>query len=509
MHDHYDYIIIGGGSAGCIVAGRLSEDPSIKILLIEAGPVVVNENRVLQPARFGELIGSELDWGMEGFPKGRMLGGSSAMNACVYMRGSPDDYNDWPAGWRYEDLLPYFKKAEDCSFIPAAYLHSSRANRGFNGPVKLSVAGNNGQHICETTKAFLVSCQELGYDYMPDINNRPTQKGVSLHQYNIHKGARQSMNVAYLHNRPNLTVLTHTQVNRLLIKGRKVVHIETVDGREFSAGKEVILAAGAINSPVILMKSGIGPENNLRKMGLSTLIDLPVGQGLQDHMMSPVVFKTDELWAFDAGNFSDPGIQASLFARSGPEAKKNDIQITILAGITKQISQFIRKTSGGAKMNFPESGFVIFPVIGLPRYRGHVSLSGNLKNSRPHIHYRGFTDEIDTEVMVASVRIIRDMVKQPALCALGAKEIINPHIPHPPESDAYIHSYIRNASSQGHMSCTCAIGKVVNEQLLVYGLENLRVVDSSIMPSMINVNVHNTVIAMAEKACDLIGTLRA
>ena len=504
MQKIYDYIIVGGGSAGCIVAGRLSEDPSVQVLLIEAGPSVDHEAKVSQPARFGELIGSELDWGIRGFPRGKMLGGSSAMNACVYMKGNPNDYNDWPDGWKYEDLLPYFKKAENCSFLSKKHIESSRTYRGFEGPVKLSLAGNNGQHICETTKAFIASCQDLGYEYVSDINNGTIQKGVSLHQYNIHNGIRQSMSTTYLHKRSNLTTLTNTEISRLSIKGSKVIYIETVKGEKLKAGKEVILAAGAVNSPLILMKSGIGPENDLKKTGLRTLIDLPVGRGMQDHLMSPILFKTDKFWKFETGDFSEPGIQASLFARSYPKVNKNDIQISLLAGITDQIIQFMYSGGKTTKIKTPDFGFVIFPVIGVPTYRGLVSLSGNAANNNPEVHYRGLTNDVDKNVMIKSVRLTRELVKQSAFRALGAEEVINPSIPYLAESDHYINAYIRNASSQGHMCCTCAIGKVVNEQLFVNGMENLRVIDSSIMPSIVNGNIHNTVIAMAEKAYDLL-----
>lgn len=559
MSIEYDYIIIGGGSAGCVLARRLAENTSLKILLLEAGEEVKNSKEIECPALFGQLINTKLDWKFENYPRGKMLGGSSNMNACIYLRGDPKIIEMWPKGWKNKDLAPYFKKSEDCSVLPKEIIEYSKDNRGFSGPMKISLAGNNGISINHYTSLFIKACQELKFPYTADINNGKFQDGVSYHQFNTFKGKRYSTYVAYLKDRTdlkNLTILCNEQVKKIHFHNKEAVGVESVRGLMYRARNEILLCSGSIGSPWLLMLSGIGKKNELQKHNIQCIIDLPVGDNLQDHLMAPFLFKTNDNKGIDhdsyksmrqwmtskKGDLCDSGIQASLFTKSLPYLDKNDLQITFLAGIPEQIHNFMtlllhkdkfhqlpafinsclnvgnfnifpkalrnlsRKILNKNRMDIPSSGFCMFPVIGLPNSHGIIKLKSSDIKDHPIISYECNTDNEDKKVIINAVKIIRKIVKTSVFQQLGTEEIIDKSIPYHHESDEYIIEYTKRASSQGHVACTCPIGKVVDIDLKVKGIKKLRVIDASVMPTIVNGNIQSTIIAIAEKAADLIIT---
>lgn len=551
----YDYIIVGGGSAGCVVAGRLAaEDRNLNILLIEAGKKVTNNINIDCPALFGELINSELDWKFQNYPRGKMLGGSSNMNACVYLRGDPLIYDQWPDGWKSKDLIPYFIKAEDCSNLPEEIVRSSKFNRGFKGPMKLSLPGDNGENINPYTKLFVQACKELGFTYFSDINNGVFQDGVSYHQFNIYKGVRHSTYKAYLEGKPNLTILCNEQVVKINFVHNKAQSVKCLSGKIFKTKGEILLCTGSICSPWLLMLSGIGERKELESLGVPCLADLPVGSSLSDHVMAPFLFKTNKNWGINhdskrsrgqwkatkTGDLSDSGVQASLFTKSRSAIGRNDLQITFLPGVPERIHNFItlvlnkdkfknfpnsivsfmnmsnlkvlprsirnlgRFLLNRKKMNIPNSGFVLFPVVGLPYSQGKIRLKSRNINDYPDIIYHPFSDERDKNIMLDAVRLIRRIVKTSCFKELGVEEVIDKSIHYNPDSDDYILAYTQASLSQGHVACTCPMGKVVDPNLKVKGLEGLRVIDASVLPTMVNGNIQNTVIAIAEKSVDLL-----
>ncbi len=551
----YDFIIVGGGSAGCVLAGRLSENPLFSILLIEAGPKTQAENKILCPARFGDIINSELDWGFEDFTRGKMLGGCSNMNACVYMRGDPKALDEWPDGWKNKDLAPYFKKAEDCSNLPQDFLVNNKSERGFSGPMKLSFPGNNHKNENPLTEKFIQSCEEIGHPHTLDINNGLSQDGVSYHQFNVHNGERLSTERAYLKDRPNLKIICEEQVSKILFDHQKKAKgIECASGNVYCSNKEVIIAAGSIGSPWLLLLSGIGPKIHLEEVGVDLIHDSPVGTNLEDHVMTPFVFQCNQNLGIDhdstsareqweksrSGDLTDSGIQASLFLKSRLSSSKNDIQITFLAGIPEQIRNFMtlllnkkmiqtlppflakfmavekltwipprlrefgRSFMNNSKMNLPKYGFVMFPVVGIPSSKGSIRLKSKDYRVHPIITYEASKKTEDRMVVIDAVRELRKISNSSVFQDIGAEEVIDITIPFDSNSDEYILQYTSQTASQGHAACTCPLGKVVDNSLKVMGTQSLRVVDASIIPNMVNGNIQCTIIAIAEKAADII-----
>lgn len=509
-----NYIIIGAGSAGCVLAARLSEDPAASVTLIEAGgPDTAQAIHI--PAAFPQLFKSELDWdytsepepGLDGrrvyLPRGRMLGGSSSINAMVYIRGHRADYDEWAAqgatGWSYHDVLPYFRKSET----------NERGEDQFHGALgPLSVC--EGRSRNPLMDAFVAAGVEAGYPANPDFNGTE-QDGVGLFQNTQRNGMRCSAAVAYLHPamvRPNLHVVTNALTTRILFDGSRATGVEIMRNgalEQIHADTEVIVAAGAYNSPQILMLSGIGPAAELAAFQIPVVADLPVGDGLQDHPMVLMTWLTDQETLMTAltpdniallqtegrGPLTSNIGEAGGFFRTRPGLPAPDVQFH------------------AAPVMFYEEGlgiptahaFGYGPCVLKPTSRGKVSLRTASPASKPRIVHNYFATEADRASMKEGMRIALDIARQPAMQA----HITGPHIVPKSDSAADIWDHVKaTCQTVYHPTSTCAIGPVVDAQLRVHGIEGLRVVDASVMPSVVRGNTNAPTIMIAERAADLI-----
>ena len=509
----YDYVIVGAGSAGCVLAARLSEDPGVRVCLIEAGPQDTHEN-VHVPAAFGKLFRTSLDWdydttvepGCEGrrifLPRGRMLGGTSSMNAMVYMRGNRVDYDGWnQPGWSYDELLPYFLRSEDNERGASRY-------HGAGGPLAVSDGRSNNP----MTQAFVAAAVEAGHPANDD-HNGATQDGFGPYQVTQRDGARCSTAVAFLRpvlDRPNLTVETNVQVHRVLFEGTRAVGVAGLrgdDAVEIRAEREVVLSAGAYNSPQLLMLSGVGPAWLLGALGIPVVLDRPeVGQNLQDHPQTPLIYAHEH--------------PVSLLVAGAPESVRQYTQERRgpLTSNGPEVGGFLRSTAGlpapdlqlhVAPMMFADGGLraPIHHAISYggcvlaPQSRGSVLLASEDPTAKPAITHNYFTEEADLRVAVEGLRIGLEIARQPAL----ARYTTTPFEPPASESEADLRTHVRRYSQTlYHPAGTCAMGTVVDAQLRVRGVEGLRVADASIMPTVVRGNTNAPVVAIAEKAADLV-----
>jgi choline dehydrogenase-like flavoprotein len=532
----FDYIIVGGGSAGSVLAGRLSEDPSVRVALLEAGPA---DSSVLIhcPAGLAVMAKYQLNgWdystvpqpglnGRRGYqPRGKVLGGSSSINAMVYARGHAKDYDDWAAqgnaGWSYADVLPYFKRAE----------HNERGADDFHGatgPLNVMDLRSPNPFL----PAFIEAGKQAGYPHNPDFNGRE-QEGVGAFQVTHKNGERFSAAKAYLTphlERPNLQVITGALTTRVLT--------EMVDGRpratgveyrpdggrgapevlELNLGGEVVLSAGAFNSPQLLMLSGIGPAGQLREHGIKQVHELPgVGENLHDHPDVVIVVNAPKLtdlfglsltgvWRMLRGIFewrrARSGMlttnfaEAGGFIRSAPEEAIPDLQWHFVVG---KLVDHGRKTVLG-------HGYSCHVCLLRPRSRGTLRLASADPAAAPLIDPAFLKDPDDMARLVRGFKLTRRMLQQSALARHGGKESAASASA---QSDAQIEQFIRNhADTIYHPVGTCRMGSdplaVVNARLQVHGVAGLRVVDASVMPSVVGGNTNAPVIMMAEKAVDM------
>ncbi|GAA6614737.1 GMC family oxidoreductase [Scytonema sp. NUACC26] len=504
---HYDYIVIGAGSAGCVVANRLTEDSDTTVLLLEAGNPDTKPE-IYIPAECISLLGSEVDWGYFSEPepylnhrkmlcsRGKVLGGSSSINFMMYVRGNPHDYDRWRSlgnpGWGYQDVLPYFKKSE----------HQQRDASEFHGvDGELSVTDLMTPAV--VSQRFVDACVSMGYNYNPDFNGIQ-QEGVGPYQLTVKDGKRHSAAAAFLLpilDRPNLTVTTGALVTRLLLEGTRAVGVEYLHKgtlHQVRVNQEVILSAGTFDSPKLLMLSGIGDAKHLQAMGISVTVDLPgVGQNLQDHLLACVVQEaTQDVYPAITSN----GVEAGLFLHS-----KDNLESAPDLQFFFGPIQFL--SPGYTPADFGFTGTV---SLTHPQNIGSVNLRSSNPNDSPTIQMNYLQNQADVQKLVEGMKLIRQLFQSNAFDEFRGKEIApGSHI----QSDAVLETYIRDTcSTVWHPVGTCKMGTdsmaVVDSELRVYGVEGLRVVDASIMPTITTGNTNAPTIMIGEKAADLIKVAR-
>jgi choline dehydrogenase len=520
-----DYIVIGAGSAGCVLAGRLSEGPDRRVLLLEAGGEDL-EAAIRTPGRFAELQDSPCDWGDRTqpqpamrnrrifMPQGKALGGSSAINYMIYIRGNRNDYDHWArlgnTGWSYDEVLPYFIKSETNDTFRDRY-------HGASGPLRVS----SHSRLSPVTERYLAAAQEAGIPYNPDFNGEH-QDGCGPLQRTIDNGERCSAASAYLHparSRSNLTVISHALATRLLFNGRRAVGVQYLHNgvvEQAYASAEIIVAAGALRSPQLLMLSGIGPARELEALGIDVIHDAPeVGKNLQDHVHVRVRAELREPLTFAAlpgsekaqaqqqyerektGPLASNFLEAGCFVKSRPDVEYPDLQLFLFGNLTPEYPE------GGSPTRH---GVALTAYVNRPRSRGQVTLASADPLYRPRIDPNYFSDPDDLRCLVAGVRWNLSILHGRAFDDIRGAEL-SPGID--VRDDEALAEFVRlNASTTWHPTSTCRMGSdasaVVDPALRVNGIEGLRVADASVMPCMVSGNTNAPVIMIAEKAADLI-----
>lgn len=524
----YDYIITGGGPAGCVLARRLSDDPTIRVLLVEAGGRDWHPF-IHMPAGFANMTKGIASWGWSTVPQkhlkdrvlwytqAKVLGGGSSINAQVYTRGNARDYDVWASeegcdGWSYREVLPYFKRAEDNQRFRDAY-------HGTGGPLGVSMPTYT-LPICD---AFMRAAQELGIPYNHDFNGE-RQEGVGFYQLTQRSARRSSASIAYLspiRGRPNLTVRTGAMVTRILIDKGRAVGVDLVEGEgapeTIRCEREVLVTSGAFGSPKLLMQSGIGPADHLKAVGVPVVHDLPgVGANLQDHLDLFVICECTGDHTYD--NYAKlhrtlwAGLQYVLF-RSGPAASSlfetggfwfadqnaptPDIQFHL--GLGSGIEAGVEKLKNpGVTLN---SAFL------RPRSRGTLRLASADPRAAPLIDPNYWDDPYDRDTALKGLKLAREIMRQDALRPfVMAERLPGPDL----QSDADLFDYAcRTAKTDHHPVGTCKMGRdalavVDPDTLKVHGLEGLRVCDSSVMPRLVSSNTNAPTIMIGEKASDLV-----
>jgi choline dehydrogenase len=524
-----DYLVIGGGTAGCIMAARLSEDPGVRVILLEAGPED-SDPWIHIPAGYARLFASgKFDWKFQteaepelggrkiNWPRGKVLGGSGSINGLVFLRGSPHDYDRWAQlgarGWAYADVLPIFKRLEDWEGAP-------NDHRGQGGPVPVSEP----RRLCQGAAAFIEACVAAGFPRHADIN-ADSIEGVAPIQMNVHRGRRISTAQAYLRparRRPNLRVFTKTMVSRILIEnGRATGCLARRDGamtQTFHAAREVILCAGAIVSPQLLMLSGIGEGAALQALGLPVRIDRPhVGQNLQDHLIARLSFRTKPAGTMNeragtlfnqaimaagyaitrAGPMAVGATEATLFARVTPGAEEAEVQYQFVNFSLKPNAGYTLASHPGFMFNFGQCR---------PDSRGELRLRSSDATVRPMIRANYLTAPTDQRVMLAAARTGQRIAATAPFRDLVLEDLWPAG---PPRTDEEMLDFIRSTGTTVYHPCgTCRMGSddgaVVDPQLRVRGVDGLRIADASVFPLVPSSNIQPAVMMVAERAAAMV-----
>jgi len=526
MKDSFDYVIAGGGSAGCVLANRLSADPSITVCLVEAGPRDRHWQIKFPTAVAAAINHPELNWRYKStsqpglgnrpfmIPRGRVLGGSSSINGMVYFRGHPGDFDDWgklAPGWSYSETLPYFKRSEDNGYYAGSPYHGVGGEMHVASPPRAN----------PLVHSFLDATRVMDLPQCPDFNGA-NPEGFGMRQATIRRGRRESMATAFLHpvlDRPNLTVLTDTVVDRVAFEGKRAVglHVEREGSKQvLRARREVVLSAGAYGSPAILLRSGVGDSATLRPLGIDVVHDLPqVGHGLRDHSSAAIQVRTKDPTSYGVSARATPRniwniieyalarkgpiggnvFEATGFIRSSGATDRPDLQLVFMPA---------HRNANGFALPLGH-GYGILSIAARPKSVGKVALASANPHDAPLIDpdFLGHPDDI--VVIRDGLKLARRLLASRHFERYRGWEILpGPDVQTDDEWDDYIR---RTAVTVHHPGCSCRMGTdpeaVVDPELRVKGVENLRVADASIFPTLVAGNTNAAVVMIAEKAADM------